>query len=181
MPDVLPVRIVVMGVSAVGKSTVAAWIAASAGLSFVDADDLHPAANKAKMAAGVPLDDADRGPWLDRVGATLADARGRGTVIACSALKRAYRDRIRAAAPDAYFVFLDGDHDVLRQRAAARTGHFMPPSLLDSQLATLEPLGPDENGGRVDVDFPVDQVCAAALAVVAAAHPELALDRRNRG
>lgn len=168
-----PARIVVMGVSAAGKSTVAAWIAGSARLRFVDADDLHSAANKAKMAAGVPLDDDDRAPWLDVVGATLARARGRGIVIACSALKRVYRDRIRAVAPDAFFVFLDGDHDVLRQRASGRAGHFMPPSLLDSQLATLEPLDSDERGARVDVDHSVEEVCAQALADVLSVYPQL--------
>lgn len=174
-------RIVVMGVSAVGKSTVAACIAASAGLALTDADDLHPAANRAKMAAGIPLDDADRWPWLDRVSATLAAATGTGVVLACSALTRAYRDRIRASAPDAFFVFLDGDREVLRARAAARTGHFMPPALLDSQLALLEPLQADESGARVDVAPPIDEVCAAALAAVRAPPHLLRPEERNHG
>ncbi|KAA9105696.1 gluconokinase [Microbacterium rhizomatis] len=157
-----------MGVSAVGKSTVATCIAAASGFSFVDADELHPAANIAKMAAGVPLEDGDRWPWLDRVGATLAAAPPPGIVIACSALTRAYRDRIRVAAPDAFFVFLDGAPDVLHARAAARTGHFMPAALLDSQLALLEPLQADERGVRIDVVAPIDQVCAGAVAAVCA-------------
>ncbi len=172
-------RIVVMGVSAVGKSTVAACIAAATGLALTDADDLHPAANRAKMAAGIPLGDADRWPWLDRVSATLATRTG--AVVACSALTRAYRDRIRASAPDAFFVFLDGDREVLRARAAARTGHFMPPALLDSQLALLEPLHPDENGARVDVRPPLDEVCAAALAAVRTAPHLVRPDERNNG
>lgn len=140
--------VVVMGVSGTGKSTVGRALAAELGLPFVEGDDLHPPANVAKMAAGIPLDDADRAPWLDRVAAELA---ARPCVVACSALKRAYRDRLRAAAPDLALVFLDGDPATLAERVGARSAHFMPVSLLDSQLATLEPPTPDEQPIAADV------------------------------
>lgn len=157
--------IVVMGVSAAGKSTVAAALAEASGAAFVDADDLHPEANRAKMRSGVPLDDDDRWPWLDAVGRVLAEhAEDRGAVVACSALRRPYRERLLAAAPTAVFVHLDAAAEVLAARAAARTGHFMPAGLLDSQLATLEPLDTDEPGFRVDVAATVDEVVRAALA-----------------
>ncbi|MBM7831594.1 gluconokinase [Agromyces cerinus] len=144
------VRIVVMGVSAVGKSTVGRLLAERLGVPFRDADDLHPVANVAKMASGVALDDTDRGPWLDLVGAEL-EASTTGVVVACSALKRTYRDRLRDAAPSTVFVHLHGSRELLAARAAARTDHFMPASLLDSQLAALEALAPDEAGVTVDV------------------------------
>jgi len=155
--------IVVMGVSASGKSVVGIEIARRLHLPFVDADDLHPAENVAKMSQGVPLTDADRMPWLDLVGERLAlrsmggavpdsgNAESSGVVIACSALKRSYRDRLRARAPHTVFVHLTGDPELLSARALARTGHFMPPALLASQLATLEPLGDDESGVVLDV------------------------------
>ena len=157
-------RIVVMGVSAAGKTTVGLALAAELGCPFADADDLHPAANLSKMAAGVPLDDEDRWPWLSAVGRTLAGADA--IVVACSALRRVYRDRIRESAPDAFFVFLDGDAAVLHARIAARIGHFMPPALLDSQLALLEPLQSDEVGARIYVDGTPQEVEAAAIAAV---------------
>ncbi|MEV7692209.1 gluconokinase [Microbacterium sp. NPDC089189] len=154
--------IVVMGVSAAGKSTVAAALSARLDRRLVDADDLHPPANVEKMAAGIPLDDADRAPWLDAVGAALADdAAGRGAVVACSALRRIYRDRLRAAG-DVVFVHLDADRAVLAFRASARENHFMPPALLESQLATLEPLSNDERGVVIDVDAPLADVVDAA-------------------
>lgn len=144
-------RIVVMGVSGCGKSTVGAALAAELGLAFVDADDLHPLENREKMAAGVPLEDDDRWPWLARVGEALAAASAPGIVVACSALRFAYREAIRSHAPDVLFVHLDAPRDALAARLAARTGHFMPPALLDSQLATLEPLGESEAGFAVEV------------------------------
>ena len=145
----------VMGVSAAGKSTVGAALADALGVPFVDADDLHSDANRAKMASGTPLTDEDRWPWLDAVGARFRDAEATGLVMACSALRRVYRDRIRAVAPDVVFVHLDGSRELLAARAAARTDHFMPAALLDSQLATLEPLGADEAGLVADVALPV--------------------------
>ena len=154
-----PVRVVVMGVSAVGKSTVGTLLAAHLGASFVDGDDLHPAANVAKMASGIPLTDEDRWPWLDAVAATLA--AGAPMVVASSALRRVYRDRILAGAPGTVFVHLAADPAILRARANARTDHFMPPALLDSQLATLEPLAPDEPGWTVDVSTATPASAAA--------------------
>lgn len=151
-----------MGVSAVGKSTVGAALAAALDVPFVDADDLHSAANHAKMAAGIPLDDADRWPWLDAVGARLRAGEDTGLVIACSALRRVYRDRIRAAEPGVVFVHLAGSPQLLAERARERKGHFMPAALLQSQLATLEPLEDDEAGLVVDVAAPVDKLVAAA-------------------
>jgi carbohydrate kinase (thermoresistant glucokinase family) len=145
----IPARIVVMGVAGCGKTAVGTLLAAELGYRFVDADDLHPAANVSKMASGIPLDDDDRWPWLDAVGRTLAESPG--IVIACSALKRSYRDRLRAAADDLAFVHLSGSRELLEQRIGSRTDHFMPTSLLDSQLGTLEPLEADERGIEVDV------------------------------
>lgn len=143
--------LVVMGVSGCGKTTVGIALAASLGVPFRDADDLHPAANVAKMAAGIALTDDDRMPWLALVGSALAAAPD-GLVIACSALKRVYRQAILAAAPSARFVFLDGSRGLLESRVKHREGHFMPASLLDSQLATLEPLAAHEPGVRVSLD-----------------------------
>lgn len=154
------VKIVVMGVSGSGKSTIGSLVADALHCAFVDGDDLHPAANVAKMTAGIPLTDADREPWLRAVGSTLAAAGGAGVVVACSALKRSYRDLIRHEAPSAVFVELDGPRELLRERMI-RPGHFMPASLLDSQLATLEPLQPDEAGLRLDVaEAPAELVAA---------------------
>lgn len=154
-----------MGVSGSGKSTVGAALAQRLGVPFVDADTLHPPANIAKMAAGEPLDDDDRYPWLEKVGEWLADHRD-GAVASCSALKRKYRDQLRAHCPGVEFVHLSGSADLIGGRLAARTGHFMPAALLRSQLSTLEPLGPDEAGITVDagrdVEAIVDNVVAAS-------------------
>ncbi|WP_224389934.1 gluconokinase [Pseudonocardia sp. ICBG1293] len=153
-----------MGVSGSGKSTVGAALADALGVGFTDADSLHPAANVAKMQAGVPLTDTDREPWLDAVGARLAEHTGTGLVVACSALRRTYRDRLRAQAPSTVFVHLSGDGAVLADRMNGRSGHFMPTALLDSQLATLEPLAEDEAGTTLDIRLPVEEIVAGAVA-----------------
>jgi gluconokinase len=149
--------LVVMGVSGSGKSTVGAALAQRLRVPFADADDFHPPANIAKMSAGVPLDDEDRGPWLDAIGVWLDEHPG-GGVMSCSALKRDYRDRLRRHAHRVEFVHLSGTPEVLARRMAGRPGHFMPASLLTSQLATLEPLEPDEHGVTIDIDQSVDDV-----------------------
>lgn len=149
--------LVVMGVSGSGKSTVGAALAQRLRVPFADADDLHPPENIAKMSAGQPLDDSDRYPWLEAVGGWLADHPD-GGVMGCSALKRKYRDQLRHHAPGLQFVFLEGDREVIERRQASRPGHFMPPSLLTSQFATLEPLEPDEDGIVLDVDQSVDDL-----------------------
>jgi gluconokinase len=148
--------VVVMGVSGSGKSSVGEGLATALGIDFVDGDGLHSPENVAKMASGTPLVDDDRWPWLDRIGATLADRTTypAGIVVACSALRKIYRDRIRAAAGGAiHFVFLDAPQALVQERLGARKGHFMPPSLLASQFATLErPTGePDVLPVAVDV------------------------------
>lgn len=157
--------VVVMGVSGSGKTTIGALVAHEAGLPFLDADSLHPLANVRKMAAGTPLENADRRPWLDTVGERLRDADrdGTGLVLACSALKRRYRDRIRRAAPGTVFLHLHGTPGVLISRLEGRSEHFMPASLLASQLETLEPLGPDEPGSALDIGRPIEDVVAEAL------------------
>jgi gluconokinase len=150
--------ICVMGVSAVGKSTVGTALAEALDVPYEDADSLHSDANRAKMHSGVPLTDDDRWPWLDAVGDRFADAAVSGLVMACSALRRVYRDRIRAVAPGVIFAHLHGTRELLLARAEARTDHFMPPALLDSQLATLEILEPDEAGFEVSVDRDPDAI-----------------------
>lgn len=154
-------HLVVMGVSGTGKTTVGSALAARLSMPFVEGDRLHPDANVAKMSAGVPLDDDDRRPWLQALSAELAryDADGQRAVLTCSALKRAYRDLLRAGLTGGslYFVHLAAPFDVLRARMEARE-HFMPPSLLQSQFDTLEPLEPDEDGAVFDVTDPVDRV-----------------------
>jgi beta-N-acetylhexosaminidase len=164
-------RIIVMGVSGCGKTTIGDLVARKLGVPFLDGDSLHPVENVAKMAAGTPLTDEDRWPWLATVGAELAKAGDGGLVLACSALRRSYRDAIRAQAPDTVFLHLHGSEEVLSQRLEGRSGHFMPPALLVSQLATLEPLEPDEAGIVVDIAAPVQQVVAEALTGIAAVGP----------
>jgi len=150
--------VVVMGVSGTGKSSVAAGLARVLGVPWVDADSLHVPEAVARMRAGEPLGDQDRWPWLDRVGDCLADrtAAPQGMVVACSALRRAYRDRLRAASPGLLFVFLDGPAALIRQRLEQRTGHYMPSTLLDSQLQTLEkPDASEPDAWRAAIDTPV--------------------------
>lgn len=153
--------VVVMGVTGSGKSTVGRVLAERLGVPFADADDFHSAANVAKMSAGVPLDDEDRVPWLRAIGAWLGERDG--GVVTCSALKRWYRDILRDAAPGVLFLHLDGDRETVRARVAARAGHFMPASLVDSQFDALEPLGADERGVVVDLALPVDAIVARFL------------------
>jgi gluconokinase len=140
-----------MGVSGVGKTSVAAELVARTGWAFVEGDDLHPEANRAKMSAGVPLDDDDRWPWLRRVAAWIGEqeAAGRDGVVTCSALKRSYRDLLRGGHPSVRFVHLLAAPELIKNRVDERRGHYMPPSLLASQLATLEPLSTDEPGFSV--------------------------------
>lgn len=159
-------HVVVMGVSGCGKTTVGEGLAAALGWPFDEGDRFHPAANVAKMSAGTPLDDADRWPWLEILAGRIraAEASGTSSVLSCSSLKRRYRDLLRTGAPRVRFVHLHGDRAVLAGRLAARRGHFFPPGLLDSQLAALEPLGPDEDGVVVDVALDPDAQVAAALA-----------------
>jgi gluconokinase len=158
--------VVVMGVSGSGKSTVGAALAGRLHVPFEDADDLHPSANIAKMSRGEPLDDHDRYPWLELIGMWLVN-HAEGGVIACSALKRKYRDQMRGHLPTVEFLLLSGDRETIERRQAARPGHFMPASLLTSQFQTLEALAPDERGVVVDVDQGVDQIVDGYLAVKA--------------
>lgn len=160
-----PARLfVLMGVSGSGKSTVGAALAPRLGGVFLDGDAFHTAENVAKMSRGEPLTDADRRPWLQRVGRKMAERQG--IVIAgCSALKRAYRDLIRQAAREPVaFVLLDGSRSLLEERMARRRGHFMPASLLASQLATLEPPGGDENAAVVDIAGSTEEIVERILA-----------------
>jgi gluconokinase len=158
-----PGRAVIMGVTGCGKSSVGTALAPLFGATYIDGDALHPPANLAKMSAGIPLDDADREPWLVKVGQALRAADG-PTLIGCSALKRRYRDLLRAVAgEDVVFLHLTGEREVIAAHLAARKGHFMPPSLLDSQVAALEPLQADETGFAVDVGQPFEKVVAEAM------------------
>ena len=158
----MTLRLVIMGVSGCGKSSVGVGLATELGLIYRDGDDLHPLENVAKMRAGVALNDADRWPWLDRVGWILKTQAP--VVVGCSALKRAYRDRIRAAAGGSVcFVHLAGSKDVIAGRMAQRQGHYMPISLLDSQFAALEPPGAEEKAISVSIDQPLNAIVAAIM------------------
>lgn len=167
-PDIF----VVMGVSGCGKSTVAAQLAAALGVPFLEGDSLHPARNVARMAAGFALSDEDREGWLQALAARIRQARGagQGLVLSCSALKRAYRDILRQGAPDLHFLFLHGDTSLLESRMAARTGHYMPLSLLASQLSTLEVPGEGENARRFDIASPPGEIVASVMAARVPTH-----------
>ncbi len=162
--------IVVMGVSGSGKTTVGEALAADLGVPLLEGDQFHPKANIDKMSSGTPLTDDDRWPWLDAIAKAIRDAPD-GVIVTCSSLRRIYRDRLRAGTGrPMIFVFLSGSRETLAARLAARKGHFMPASLLDSQLATLEPPHPDEPG-IVEVSFEptLEVVVKAAIDGVAAA------------
>ena len=160
--------IIVMGVAGSGKSSVGGMIAERLGWPFLEGDAFHTTANKAKMEGGTPLTDEDRWPWLDAMAAHLGkiDAAGANAVLACSALRKTYRDRLRAGADNMQFVHLAGTKALLATRIGGRTGHYMPPALLDSQLATLEPPGPDEGAITLDIGKPVDTLADAVLAAL---------------
>lgn len=158
-------RVVLMGVSGCGKSSVGAALSARLGVPYIEGDDLHPPENVAKMARGEPLTDADRWPWLDRVAETLATRAP--AIVGCSALKRIYRDRLRAGAGGAlHFVHLTGDPALIAARMAARKGHYMPPALLASQLATLEPPAPDEGAITLDIAQSLPEMVATVAAAL---------------
>lgn len=160
--------VVVMGVAGVGKSTVARLLAERLGAPFAEGDDFHPEANIAKMSAGIPLQDADRWPWLERIAAWMGAqvSEGQSGVVTCSALKRSYRDVLRTGDPDAFFVHLAGDRRLIGDRMSHRAGHFMPTTLLESQFDTLEPLQPDERGVVLDVGLDPEHLAAAAFRAV---------------
>lgn len=156
-------HIIVMGVSGSGKSTVGEQLAAALDLPFLEGDSLHPKANVDKMASGVPLQDEDRWPWLDTIGERIMAAEN-GIIVSCSSLKKSYRDRLRSASNGPLlFVFLDGSFDVLYEHMGHRTGHFMPVTMLESQLATLEsPVG-EPFVFRADVADPIQKIVTDSL------------------
>ncbi|MBX4929992.1 gluconokinase [Rhizobium binae] len=161
-----PHAIIVMGVSGCGKSSVGEKLAAALHLAFIEGDALHPAANVEKMSKGIPLTDEDRMPWLDRIGEDIKASleKGEGIIVSCSALKRTYRDRLRAAAGgNLFFVYLEGSKALLTKRMGERKGHFMPVSLLESQLATLEVPTGEPGVVTVDIDDTIDGIAATAL------------------
>ncbi|MEH2511985.1 gluconokinase [Nitrobacteraceae bacterium AZCC 1564] len=157
--------IIVMGVSGSGKSTIAAALARHIGFDCEDGDSYHPASNVKKMQAGIPLTDDDRWPWLRAIADDIdrRAATGHPFVVSCSALKRAYRDVLVHGRSDVQLVYLKGPRDLIAERLAQRKGHFMPPSLLDSQLATIEEPTPNENAVIVDIDAPINQIVAAIV------------------
>lgn len=160
-PDI----VIVMGVSGSGKTTVAKGISTVMGWELAEGDDFHSEANVAKMHAGTPLTDADRWPWLESIGDWISgkEAAGESAVITCSALRRAYRDVLRRDRPHVRFLHMTAPSELIEDRMAHREGHFMPASLLPSQLATLEPLGPDEPGVEVPNEGTAAEVLNAAL------------------
>ncbi|ANK90295.1 MULTISPECIES: gluconokinase [Rhizobium] len=161
-----PHAIIVMGVSGCGKSSVGEKLAEALHLAFVEGDALHPAANVEKMSKGIPLTDEDRMPWLDLIGKRMQASleKGEGIIVSCSALKRTYRGRLRAAAGgNLFFVYLEGSKALLTKRMGERKGHFMPISLLESQLATLEVPTGEPGVVTVDIDDTIDGIAATAL------------------
>lgn len=167
-PPPFPAAIVLMGVSGSGKTEVGKRLAIRLGWRFLDADDFHPPENVRKMASGIPLDDADREPWLARLASELADAidRGQPVVLACSALKRAYRQRLGLPDLAVRLVQLDGPRELLLKRVEQRAGHFMPATLLDSQLATLEPPAAAESPIVIDASAPPEAIVGRITAAL---------------
>ncbi|MGH7605123.1 MAG: gluconokinase [Gemmatimonadaceae bacterium] len=157
---------VVMGVAGSGKSLIGAALAHSLEVDFVDGDDLHSGRNIKRMAAGTPLNDKDREAWLRAIAKRIQKAKksGTGVVVACSALKRSYREVLRSAAPDLRFIFLNGPRELIAERLANRGGHFMPPALLDSQIATLEEPSPEENAWVCDITKSPEELIADIVA-----------------
>lgn len=178
---VMSVIYVVMGVSGCGKSTVGVQLAAALDVPFLEGDSLHPARNVARMAAGFALSDEDREGWLQSLAGRIRQARaaGQGLVLSCSALKRSYRDILRQGAPDLHFLYLHGDHDLLATRMAARTGHYMPLSLLASQLDTLEAPDGGENAQRFDVASRPEDIVASVMAALHAEQGDTRLGARR--
>ena len=171
VPAPNPLRIVMMGVSGSGKSSIGQQLATDMGLRFVEGDDLHPPRNVALMAAGTPLTDEDRSGWLQAVARELTAARDQGVVVSCSALRRSYRDVLRQAAPDLRLVHLHGDAACLTQRLRSRSGHYMPASLLPSQLQTLELPQDDENALVIDIKATPAQVVARVRHLLESVRP----------
>jgi carbohydrate kinase (thermoresistant glucokinase family) len=165
-----PTALIFMGVSGSGKSTIAAGVAEKLGLQMLEGDDLHPAANIAKMSAGTPLTDEDRWPWLRIIAGKIAAWRQNGMegIVTCSSLRRSYRDVLRAGHDDVLFVYLNGSRALLLDRMQHRTRHFMPASLLDTQLATLEEPGADEAAVTIEMGPPPDEVVTNVLKALAA-------------
>jgi gluconokinase len=163
------VSVVVMGVTGSGKTTVATELARRLGWDFTEGDDHHPAANVEKMRAGIPLDDGDRRPWLLELAGWIGahEAEGRSCVLTCSALKRSYRALLCEGHPSVWFAHVSGPQELITERVSARTGHYMPPSLVPSQYATLEPLRPDEPGRVIPATGSAEEVVDALLADLA--------------
>jgi gluconokinase len=164
----LSTTIVVMGVAGSGKSTVMRALVHRLGWACAEGDEFHPAANVEKMAAGLALTDDDRRPWLEALAAWIAEREtaGANAIVTCSALRRAYRDVLRDRGSSVWFAHLVVQRDVLGERLGRRRGHFMPPSLLDSQLDTLEPLGPDEPGAIIDAGGRAEAAVAQIVAIL---------------
>ncbi len=170
--DNKPSAIVVMGVSGSGKSSVGQALAAQLRFAYIEGDDLHPSGNVEKMSRGIPLTDDDRIPWLDLIGEQIRTklAAGEGVTVSCSALKRSYRDRLRSAAPDLRFVYLEGSTALLTKRMDERKHHFMPVSLLESQLQTLEVPTGEKGVVTVDINRSIDYIVDAAVDALRAPH-----------
>lgn len=168
-----PAIVVVMGVAGSGKTTIGQLLAEQLGVPYAEADSFHPAANIAKLAAGQALDDDDRQPWLVTIADWIRarDRAGEGSVVSCSALTYRYRDLLRQAHPEVWFLHLDADRDLSTRRVAGRSGHFMPSSLVDSQFQALEPLRPAEAGAVVDASASPDDIVRTAMAHLSDDHP----------